>query len=379
VTRSGVTALVALAMLATSCVDHMTQLVAGSGGKMVELMRSPSGGFPSSLLLPGIDAEHVYFDLEGGTIVAVNRRSGAESWRVERTASSPSALVVHDGRVLYASSHAVALDATNGTELWSVPLDDDAGLGVPAAAGGVLFAGTGKWLYALDVVDGAERWRREIGAGFAFAGIVRGVAVGGDTVYVTMEEFLDLNGAAARAHLVAVSAATGEELWRFVDSDFYAKRGARFEPSVAADVVIIGDTWGHEYVAVDRATGLVRYRLPNEDPYWAGPFEAPTIRNDTAFGGSGDGRVTAWDAADGTIHWRTDAGGTISSIVPCGPFVLAQDLNSTILDRRTGEYLARSFHRRPGENVLLVTRWQHAGNEVYVGGLGYFYGYRCTD
>jgi outer membrane protein assembly factor BamB len=364
-----------------SCVEAPTRLVVGPDsprGHITQILRAPTGAPLSSLQLPGVDADRLYVDEEGGPIRALSRRTGAEVWRVERTVGAPSALIVHDGRVLYANGFAVALDAETGTEHWRVPLDEDASLSVPAADAGVFYVGTGTWLYALSVSDGEERWRTEIGAGFAHRGVVRGVTVAGDTLFVTMEEFLDLNGAAARAHLLAVRVSDGGIIWRFIDSHFWGKRGATFEPSVAADVVLVGDTWGHEYVAVDRATGELRYRLPNEDLYWAGPFEAPTIRGDTAFGGSGDGRVTAWSAATGTIFWRTEAGGTISSIVPCGAFILAQDLSSTVLDRSDGEFLMREFHKPHADPGLLVTRWARFGSAVYVGGSQEIFGYRCT-
>jgi len=370
-----------LTLVLISCDGSPSQLIVGppnARGSIAQLLRVPVGAPLSSLQLPGIDAERLYVDEEGGPIRALNRKTGAEVWTAGRESGAPSALVVHDGRVLYANAVAVALDAKLGVERWRVPLDEDASLGVPAALGGVFYVGTGKWLYALDVRDGTERWRREIGAGFAHRGVVRGVTVAGDTLFVTMEEFLDLNGAAARAHLVAVRASTGDVLWRFIDSHFWGKRGATFEPRVAANVVLVGDTWGHEYVAVDRATGALRYRMPNEDLYWVGPLEPPTVRGDTAFGGSGDGRVTAWNAATGAIFWRTEAGGTISSIVPCGAFILAQDLSTTVLDRRNGRLLMRDFHKDPGEQGLLVTRWVQLGGSVYVGGTQELFGYRCT-
>jgi outer membrane protein assembly factor BamB len=373
-------ALLALAMI--GCDDRTSsQLVFGPTagyGAVRQILRAPLVSPLSSLHTPAIDENRVYVDHAGGPIRALDRNTGAEVWSAERTYGAPAALVVHDGRVLYANAFAVALDAEHGTEHWRVELDDDASLGVPAVADTAFVVGAEQWLYALDVRDGSELWRREIGAGFAHRGVVRGVTAAGDRLYVTMEEFLDVNGAGARAHLVAVRVADGEVLWRFVDDHQWGKRGATFEPAVDADVVIVGDTHGHEYVVVDRAAGTLRYRIPNFDSYWTGPLEAPTIHGDTAFGGSGDGRVTAWRVSTGDIVWRTEAGGTISSIVPCGGVILAQDLSSTILGRRDGRFLRRAFHKKPSEPGLLVTRWVRHGGDVYVGGTHELFGFRCA-
>jgi outer membrane protein assembly factor BamB len=365
----------------SACLDAPSQRLTGiaiGDGRIERVLHTALPDPASSLQRMGLDDNRLYLDLMGGPILALDRQSGAELWRVERSFGAPSALLVDGSLVLYAKDTVFAVDAASGTPQWSTPLGVDASLSVPVIADGVLYVGAEKQLFALDVASGTELWQVEIGAGFAFRGVVRGVTVAGDTLYVTMEQYLDVNGAMARAHLLAVARSDGDEIWRFVDSTTWAKRGATFEPAVAANVVIVGDTRGHEYVAVDRATGALRYRLPNVDSYWAGPFEAPTIRGDTAFGGSGDGNVTAWDAATGAILWRSEAGGTISSIVPCGPFILAQDLATTALDRSTGEFLARDFHKKPSELGLLATRWTQRGDTVYVAGTDFLYGLRCT-
>ena len=110
----------------------------------------------------------------------------------------------------------------------------------------IVFIGAGKTLYALDAVDGDERWRHELGE----AGnvdepteIESSPVVVGDTVIVGYDVH---NTPGYRAGLVAFAATTGELLWDF-------------DPDAAGGQAGAGtgcvDVWSSP--SVDEARGLV--------------------------------------------------------------------------------------------------------------------------
>lgn len=352
-------------------------------GVRLELKVSEPQGF-SSLLLPAVDSTHVYADLSGGgPIVAIDHRSGERSWSYARQPGAPSNLVLHDGAVIFVGSYAVALDARTGAERWRVQpavdgeLATGGGLGVSAAAGGVFYFGTDRWIFALDVATGAERWRYEVGQGWEFPGLVRGVVVSGDTLYASVHRYHTWNGYTASAHLVAIDRLTGTELWRHIEGEPSERHIVLLEPRVADDALVAADHIANTYIALDRATGALRWRVSGITEGFFGPWEAPTVQGDTLYGASGDRYVTAMDLRTGAVHWRTAVGSSATAVIPCGSRLLVQDQGSYVLDRGTGRILARDIHRVAGEYALLRSRFVAFGGRVYVLGDRALYAFRC--
>ena len=384
--RTGLSA--AAMAIAAGCAEP--QLVAPRGdagplGVRLELKVSEPQGF-SSLLLPAVDSTHVYADLSnGGPVVAIDHRTGTRSWSYAREPIAPSNLVLHDGTLLFVGAYAVALDARTGAERWRVepaqdgPLETAGGLGVSAAAGGLFYFGTDRWIFALDVATGAERWRLEIGPRWQHPGLVRGVVVSGDTLYASVHRYHNWNGLYATAHLVAIDRIRGVELWRHIEGDSTGRHIVLLEPRVVGDLLVAADHIGNTYFALDRATGALRWRVRGTSEGFFGPWEAPTVSGDTLFGASADRFITAMDLRTGAVHWRSEVGSSATSAIPCGSRLLVQDQGSYVLDRRTGQILARDIHRGDGEYALLRSRFVLFGGRAYVLGDRALYAFRCGE
>src|SRR6478672_9812601 len=149
---------------------------------------------------------------------------------------------------------------------WVFTLPNAAQLQVtPVVAGGVMYVTAANDFYALDAGTGRQLWNyrrpRTRGlAGVAARGVNRGVAVGGDRVFVTTDH----------AHLIALNRATGALLWETEMADWHRNYNGTGAPLVVDNLVISGVAGGDEGVrgfvaAFDQATGKEVWR------FWAVP------------------------------------------------------------------------------------------------------------
>jgi outer membrane protein assembly factor BamB len=351
----------------------------------LDLIVDQPGGF-SSLQLPAVDSTHIYADVAGGgPLVAIDHRPGLRSWEYAREPIAPSNLVRHGDGLFFVGSFAVALDAATGTERWTVrpaidgPLETVGGLGVSAAADDHFYFGTDRWIFALDVATGEERWRLEVGPGWPHPGLVRGIVVSGDTLFVSVHRYHTWNGYTATAHLVAVERRSGTDLWRHVEGDSTDRHIVLLEPRVVGDLLVAADHMKNTYFALDRATGALRWRVPSTTEGFFGPWESPTVGGDTLYGASADRLITAIELVSGRVLWRSQVGSSATAVIPCGRSLLVQDQGSYVLDRRDGRILARNVHRRGGEFSLLRSRFVSFGGRVFVLGDRALYGFRCSS
>jgi outer membrane protein assembly factor BamB len=250
---------------------------------------------------------------------------------------------------------------------------------VSAAAEGTFYFGTDRWIFALDVATGNEVWRLEVGPGWEHPGLVRGVAVSGDTLYASVHRYHNWNGLYATAHLVAIDRLTGTELWRHVEGDSTGRHIVLLEPRVAGDLLVAADHIANTYFALDRATGALRWRVSGTTVGYFGAWEPPVISGDTLYGASADRYITAMDLTTGAVHWRSPVANSATAAIPCGDKLLVQDQGSNVLDRRTGRILAQDIHRTTGDFALLRSRFAAFGGRVYVLGDRALYAFRCPD
>jgi eukaryotic-like serine/threonine-protein kinase len=108
------------------------------------------------------------------TVLAIDASTGAVRWRYASPKGRPVYTpAVVDGRAFVVSedSSVVALDATTGAELWSLPTDAPVEA-LPAVAGGMVIVATdGRVLEAVDAATGAVAWEASI-SGVPYAPIV---------------------------------------------------------------------------------------------------------------------------------------------------------------------------------------------------------------
>ena len=144
--------------------------------------------------------------------------------------------------------------------------------GTPVVADGVMYVTQANECYALDAGNGRQIWRyqrpRSTGlAGDAASGINRGVALGGDKLFMVTDN----------AHLIALNRATGLLVWDIEMADWRQNHGATSAPLAVGNLVISGtgggDNGAQGFVAAfDQATGKEVWRfstLPKPgEPAW---------------------------------------------------------------------------------------------------------------
>lgn len=383
----------ALTLLTTfggsACIDFLrpadSESTPTQTGVVLERVIPQQGGF-SNLQRPVADSALIYADvIGGGPIVAYDYRTGAQVWSYDRPPNAPSSLVRHGDALLFAGSEVVALNARTGAERWRVPVPIDGplgnggGLGVTAAAGNSFYVGSDRWLFAFDVATGAEQWRREVGVGWEFPGLVRGVDVAGDTLYASIHRFHTANGFLATAHIVALDRHTGVELWRHVEGDSLSWHVVLLEARVVQDLVVAADHIANTYFALDRWTGALRWRVPSTTVGFFGPWEPPTVSGDTLYGASADRLITAMDLQTGAVLWRAQTGSSATATMPCGNRLLVHDGGGYVLHRASGRILGRQVHAKGDEDAILVSRFAAFGERVFVLGNRAIYVFRCSD
>jgi outer membrane protein assembly factor BamB/dienelactone hydrolase len=245
------------------------------------------------------------------------------------------------GNILYVSSQAgrlFALDSASGESIWARNLAREL-LSPVAVAGGVVYVGSDRnRLYALDSQTGETLWEFEtLDQVFTAPLLLDGRAYIGSrdgTVY-------------------AVDLATHEAVWQYQTDSWLIW-------SIAAEdgrLFIATDAHLH---ALDAETGAELWSADN-GTYW----NAPLVDNGRVYAGSGDNYFYAFNAATGETVWRFQA-----SDAPWSPPALANGLiyvgnvNQTYyaLDAETGEerwqFAAADW---------AVTDPAVAGNVVYLG------------
>jgi alcohol dehydrogenase (cytochrome c) len=149
----------------------------------------------------------------------------------------------------------------------------------PVVVGGVMYVTTANEGYALDAGSGREIWhyqrpRTKGLIGNAAGGVNRGVAVGGDRVFMVTDH----------AHLIALNRHTGALLWETEMADWRQNYNATGAPLVIGSLVVAGTSGGDEGVrgfvaAFDQATGREAWR------FWTVP--APGEAKSETWQGSG--------------------------------------------------------------------------------------------
>jgi outer membrane protein assembly factor BamB len=290
---------------------------------------------PQEFAQPAVYADWIYVGSASGTFFALKSTNGAVRWK-KQTGAVLTAPLLGGGNVYIGTADGtlMALDAQTGVEKWRYqsrgPIEQP-----PVAAGDFnIFTNEADQVVALDAITGKFKWqfKADTPEEYTLRGHA-GVAVDGDLLYTGF----------ANGTLVALRKDNGSVAWstslkaeadRFFDVDA--------TPLVLKDRVYASSSSGGVY-ALDKATGLVRWRLP----FW----DAAVPSNTGNVGGiSSDGKMIYVSVADlgtyavdtnGNLVWRVGARGGGE---PASPVIfhdllvysLAND-GMFLADRRTGD------------------------------------------
>lgn len=242
---------------------------------------------------------------DNGNVYALDAATGTERWRIALRGNQPyqfawyGALLAVDGRLIVSSGSQQAVAASNDAIFVSHPSQEWIE-GEPRVSAISLDDGTVLWdvhgypetsqggIFALAVDDGELRWIHSSSPSYL------GPAYAGGIVY-----YGEVNPTA----MVAVDAATGDEIWRSVVSDGGKWRGIA-SPAVTGDAVLAGTTSG-DLVSVDRHSGKLSWVATvffvDTDFYVNFP-EIPVVG--TTAVELENGAIVAVDLTDHSVLWR---------------------------------------------------------------------------
>jgi outer membrane protein assembly factor BamB len=200
-----------------------------------------------------------------------------------------------------------AMDAKTGEKIWT---NTEMGgswiscLTSPAVDKGSVLMGLNwsKGLYALNRRNGEIKWNAAKGFGTSHCT----PAISGDRVYH-----------AADSKLHALDAATSEVVWSFPLPGGWTQSS----PAVSGQKVVVGGPDGKVY-CVDAQTGKeVWSTSTGREILFFQPYarngnpvaSSPAISGDVVYCGGGDGRLRAFDLADGKVMWAYDLGVPVTS------------------------------------------------------------------
>ena len=243
-------------------------------------------------------------------LFALNASDGSVVWSVPDDRGIIASPAVVDG-VVYSFSEngtAIAVNATTGQILWTAAIGGEMWAS-PAVANGCVFGGTiTGGAFALWAQNGSVRWN------FSFPEtwtIYSTPCAAGDRVYIGAASYSELAG-----ELRAVNSSTGEVIWRHLSSQGVYSSAAADGGSV------------YSFVWNKTADGSFLVALPAIDPNGDGvispgevlwsfkteDFEggsSPLVTDNLVVVGSSDGNVYAVDRQTGKLAWNATIGGKI--------------------------------------------------------------------
>jgi outer membrane protein assembly factor BamB len=310
----------------TSFNPHEKRIGASNVGSLAVLWRnrhsSTIRGFVS------VVGERAYYGDYGGEFRAVEAATGRTIWRKRLQGKHQGHAVV--GGVAYVSSikRLFAFDAASGEPLWSK--DPSSGqFGGPMVADGILYVGTSSpsTLHALDASTGSEVWSVP-GGGIAVSdGVLYKVSAEtlqaldsrtGETLWQVAVEEGQLRGPAISDGVVYVHSTVGK-LYAFDATDREAQRrsplwvgktsiqekgdGTR-PPAVGHGKVFVGAN--STFYAFDTAPSEKSERIPVWTATVEAPFFAssPSVANGVVYSTAGNHDIYAFDVATGKVLWN---------------------------------------------------------------------------
>jgi outer membrane protein assembly factor BamB len=226
-----------------------------------------------------LDDERAYVPLTDGQLVALQRQTGVVVWSKPLAGSTPP--VVAGGVVYVAGLDALhAVDATDGSTRWTVPLDAFPSTG-PALVGDRIALLAGTELIAFRSTDGARLWVQTLDAVEPPATLVGSA----QAAFVGMAN-----------RVIRVDPMDGTVRWT------RALPATLSRPVLADDRVIVGST-ANGFYALDADSGSIEWK-------WTagGDGSGAAVLGKVVFLTSLDNMVKAVNVGNGHQRWRQETG-----------------------------------------------------------------------
>jgi outer membrane protein assembly factor BamB len=282
--------------------EHLYALNLKTGEKKWEYKAGPIAAPPSvrgKLIYVG-DSDGIFHCIDG---------EGKKKWSYETGGEIKSGANFAGDFVLFGSSdeHLYCLKM-NGDLAWKFQVSGGPVLGTPVVVDGRTFAaGCDSTLHVLNVADGKEQAKLDLGGQVAAS-----AAVVGDRLYVgTMTN-----------QVLGIDWKKPALDWKFEPED----RAEPFYASAAVtETLVIAGSRDRLVHALNRKTGKEEWNFPTNGKV----DSSPVIVGDRVYFGSADGKLYVLDAAKGTLIQKVDLRGPISAspAVAGGRLVIGTEKN----------------------------------------------------
>jgi outer membrane protein assembly factor BamB len=230
-------------------------------------------------------------------------------------------------------------------------------------------------VYALDVNTGRPLWITDVGPGWTALGMVQGISLAGDTVYVGVTHWLAPNGYQQSGVIVALDRINGRVLWRYESAG--NQNGIVATPVVAGSNLIADDVIFGTVFAVDRYTGKEVWRISSA-PGRYGPQDSPIVSGDTAFIASNDQFLYALNVNSGKPYWVSGGNsGSFTAGAVCGRYVMANAQGLTIFDRNGGRKLSSLLSSVGPQDAFPTSHFATDGKRAYITGILWAWAIDC--
>ena len=325
-------------------------------------------------------ADGRFFFAEGPNVTALDRTTGTRLWSTRvraNLAAVTSKILWHGSKIFFPDAPDVfCLDAATGQILWRYAPDSQAVVAESAIDDHAMYIGTRDHkVLALDINDGHPIWTVDVGPGWTELGLVQGISLASDTVYVGVTHWIAHNGYLQSAVIVALDRDTGKELWRYQGTG--DQNGIVATPVVAGNNLIVDDVIFGSVFAVDRFTGKEVWRR-SAAPGGYGPKDSPIILGDTAFIASADTYFYALDSRSGQKYWSSvGRGGSFSAGVVCGRYAMGNAQGIDVVDRNTGKKLSSLLSAVGPERAFPTSHFATDGKRAFITGILWAWAIDC--
>lgn len=293
-----------------------------SGGE-VQISSAPSAP-------PALDPARMVVPVESLELVAIDMNAGRAPWRMRTRGKVTARPLIVGGRVYFGDEegdvYAVSLD--DGHVHWHRAVDSAILDSVVAGPSELFVATFDARLIALDRNDGHVLWIYQFGAQSAVKpGTDRSPATQGGTAPLVAGEFVyvgDFSGQFAKLRRL-----DGTVIWQTGLGSGISALAADLGDAVAVA------TWGGEVVAVDKATGTVKWRYGAKQDSIDSLLLAQGV---IVYSTLGFGPVRALAAENGSLRWSYSAASHLARpLLYRGTAVLLSGADGmTVLDTDTG-------------------------------------------
>ncbi len=284
-------------------------------------------------------------------VVAYNRETASEVWRLDIENGVEGGVQISDGQVFFGASDGLfySVNALNGRVNWTFPVRAET-LSPPTVEGGVVYFQSGTDIvYALEANSGKQKWlyNRQTTTNLSIRSSTR-PAVDGDLVYVGFSD----------GFIVALSRQSGAMQW-----DKKLTRNTRFMDVDATPVIDGSSLYISSYdgslFALNKASGQILWQFDE------GGYTPVTLAKDTLYYSSTTGSVTALEKATGRKIWSsTVQQGIATRPVIFESFLLYGESEGALVvaDARTGSILTRFA---PGRGLLAAPAVSEVDRLIY--------------